>query len=231
MEHAAPLIQTVLWVGLIAGIVWRFHEPIYGLLVALQKSIEAGSSIKAGPFELTNQLKPQNALSQKERAATEVQEVLRSEPAPLEASTPDSERIAKVQARYFQAEDLVLRAMQSEYGAPMNRQVTAGRDAGFDGVFLSAGRINVVEVKYIADEGSVRRFKVTIDRLTHSIQQYGWTNAQIVLALVFEHPEKIGRTNETLSAMFSANVVPVVVRCYGLADLQAQYGVGEQREG
>jgi len=52
MEHISSLIQTVLWVGLIGGIVWRFNKPIYELLSALYSRIEAGSTIKAGPFEL-----------------------------------------------------------------------------------------------------------------------------------------------------------------------------------
>ena len=37
VEHITPLIQTLLWVGLIAGLVWRFHVPINGVLLALQR--------------------------------------------------------------------------------------------------------------------------------------------------------------------------------------------------
>ncbi len=56
MEHISPLIQTVLWVGLVAAIVWRFHIPIYGILAALQKRVESGASVKAGPFEISERL-------------------------------------------------------------------------------------------------------------------------------------------------------------------------------
>jgi hypothetical protein len=49
-----------------------------------------------------------------------------------------------LRAKYFQAEDLVLRAIQSEYGATVSRQVTAGADMGFDGAFVSNGRLNIV---------------------------------------------------------------------------------------
>src|SRR5436309_3289517 len=58
MDHIAPLIQTALWTGLIAGIVWRFHLAIHGLLTALQKRVETGSTLKAGPFELIDRLHP-----------------------------------------------------------------------------------------------------------------------------------------------------------------------------
>ena len=166
MEHIAPLIQTVLWVGLIAGIVWRFHAPIYGLLVALQKRIETGSNVKAGPFEISDQLKPQDPASQKEKAAVETQEVLEAQEKLSPAAAPAISISTSIQARYFQAEDMVLRAIQAEYGAPINRQVTAGRDSGFDGLFITSGRTNVVEVKYIAGKGQNQRIKATIQRLT-----------------------------------------------------------------
>ena len=226
MEHIAPLIQTILWVALIAGVVWRFHAPIHGLLTALQKRVEAGSNIKAGPFELTDQLKPQDPVLQKAKVATENQEVLQAEHALLPAVESVSQRSATVQARYFQAEDLVLRAIQAEYGAPVSRQVTAGRDDGFDGLFVAAGRTTVVEVKYVSGDGPGHRFQSTIKRITESIQRYGWKNPQIVLALVFERSEDIARSRERLSLMFAKNPVPVIVRCFTIAELQAQFGLG-----
>ena len=226
MEHIAPLIQTVLWVALVAGIVWRFHVPLYGLLAALQKRVEGGSNIKAGPFELTEQLKPQDPTSQQAKVATEVQEALQADQPSPPTSDATAQRRVSVQARYFQAEDLVLRAIQAEYGAPINRQVTAGRDDGFDGLFMASGRTTVVEVKYISGSAPGHRFQQTIQRITGAIQQYGWSNAQIVLALVFERSEDLGKTRERLSLMFAKNPVPVVVRCFTLAELQSQFGVG-----
>ena len=225
MEHIAPLIQTILWVGLIAGIIWRFHAPIYGLLVALQRRIEAGSNVKAGPFEITDQLKPQDANSQKEKAAAEI----------LEATIDQNPIAATAEAlkpttasRYFKAEDLVLRAIQSEYGVPMHRQVTAGRDSGFDGVFTSGGMTSVVEVKYIASKGKSPRLRESIHRLTKIIQQYSWNNTQIILALVFESEEDVKNQKEILSVGFSENAVPVVVRVFTMAQLEAQFGVNGQ---
>jgi len=228
MEHIAPLIQTVLWVSLIAGIVWRFHAPIYGLLVALQKRIEAGSNVKAGPFEITDQLKPQDPIAQKEKATAEAQEALDSQNqlAPVAKSVVGP--LTQIRARYFQAEDLALRAIQSEYDSPIKRQVTAGRDDGFDGVFVADGRTNVIEVKYIASKGQNQKIKPSIQRLTTTIQQYGWPNAQIILALVFEQEEDVKHARELLSIAFAQNDVPVVVRVFTMHQLNAQFGVGEQ---
>lgn len=237
MEHAAPLIQTVLWVGLIAGIVWRFHSPIYGLLVALQKRIEGGSSVKAGPFEISDQLKPQDPIAQKEKAAGEVQEVLQGQDLHVEAGQAASPvatqvgRAALIQSRYFQAEDLVLRSLQAEYGVPVSRQVTAGRDSGFDGLFLANGRTNVVEVKYVAGRGRSPAVKASIQKLTAAIREYGWDNSQIILALIFENSDDVRYVREMLSTAFSGNAVPVVVRVFTMDQLREQFGVASEATG
>jgi hypothetical protein len=182
MEHIAPLIQTILWVSLIAVVLWQFYAPIYGLLVALQKRVEAGSSIKAGPFELTEQLKPLDSAKQKEKAASEVAEALQTsvDPGSVTASVATIRTAANVQARYFLAEDLVLRAIQAEYGATISRQVTAGSDPGFDGAFVTNGRLNIVEVKYIGGpSGNVSRLRPSIDRLLSAVSGYGWPAGKI----------------------------------------------------
>lgn len=231
MEYIAPLVQTVLWVCLIAGIVWRFHTPIYGLLVALQKRIEAGSSIKAGPFEISEQLKPQDPNAQKEKATAEAQDALDAQSQTVPAAKSLVGPLRQIRARYFQVEDLALRAIQTEYGSPIKRQVTAGRDSGFDGVFIADGRTNVVEVKYIPTQGQNQKLKPTVQHLTNTIQQYGWPNAQIILALVYEREADVKNAREMLSVAFAQNAVPVVVRIFTMPQLNAQFGVGEQDAG
>lgn len=237
MEHIAPLIQTALWVGLIAGIVLRFHSPIYGLLVALQKRIDGGSSVKAGPFEISDQIKPQDPIVQKEKAAGEVQEVLQGENpegqpgAPIISASTPTQRAAVIQSRYFQAEDLVLRSLQAEYGVPVSRQVTAGRDSGFDGLFLANGRMNIVEVKYVSGRGRSPAVRTSVQKLTMAIREYGWENAQIILALVFENADDVKSVREMLSSAFSANEVPVVVRVFTMDQLREQFGVAGDTPG
>lgn len=233
MDHIAPLIQTVLWVGLIAGIVWRFHASINGLLIALQKRIESGSNVKVGPFEIIDRLKPQDANTQKEKAAVEIQDALQGKPpTAFVTNTPTSTApLAVIRTRYFQAEDLALRAIQSEYGAPVSRQVTAGHDSGFDGVFTSGGRTSVVEVKYVLGKGQTPKIKPSIHRLTKIIRQYNWDNTQIILVLVFEYEEDVKSSVEILSSAFSENAVPVVVRAFTMANLLARFSSGNENDG
>jgi hypothetical protein len=231
MEHIAPLIQTVLWVGLITGTLWRFHAPIYGVLVALQKRIEAGSDVKAGPFEISDKLKPQNSNAQNEKATAEAQDALDARIQAVPAAKSVVGALTQFRDRYFQAEDLALRAIQIEYGSPIKRQVTAGRDDGFDGVFVTDGRTNVIEVKYIANQGQNQRLKQTVQRLTSTIQQYGWPNTQIILALVYEREEDVKHAREMLSVAFAQNEVPVVIRVFTIPQLYAQFGIGEQYVG
>ncbi len=230
MEHIAPLLQTVLWVCLLGVALWRFHEPIHGLLVALQKRIESGSNIKAGPFELTEQLKPQAPSKQKEKAAIELAEVLQEQQPeqllPLFESI--SQRAAAVQAKYFQAEDLVLRAIQAEYGATVSRQVTAGADMGFDGAFVSNGRLNIVEVKYLSRPSSnLSKMLQSVDRIAASVSRYGWRNVQIILAVVVENADDVTKVNTRLQELIDhkQESVAVVVRCYTFAELQQKFGV------
>jgi len=51
MEKWAPVIETGLGVGLVVWLALRYHKPIHGILAALQKRIESGSAVKAGPIE------------------------------------------------------------------------------------------------------------------------------------------------------------------------------------
>lgn len=228
MEHIAPLIQTTLWVALLGVAFWRFHKPIYDLLVAFQKRIEGGSNIKAGPFEITEQLRPQDPLQQKEKVALEMAETLQVSPdAELKASSQlPSQRALTMSSKYFQAEDLVLRAIQAEYGATVSRQVTAGADIGFDGAFVTNGRLNIVEVKYLL--GSVPntlKLKAVVERLANTITRYGWKNTQIILAIVFEKIEDVARQTERLQNVLDKNEVPVVVKCYSFAELQKKFEI------
>lgn len=234
MEHIAPLIQTVLWVGLLGVVLWRFHDVIHGLLVALQKRVEGGSNIKAGPFELTEQLRPQDPSKQKEKAAIELEEALQGQPdAELPAlPAPISQRAATLQAKYFQAEDLVLRAIQSEYGATVSRQVTAGADMGFDGTFVSNGRLNIVEVKYLSASSTVTsKLRASVDRIASAVSRYGWRNVQIILAVVLEKADEVSKVSERLQAVASQSSIPVVVRYYSFAELRQKFGVAGAQGG
>jgi hypothetical protein len=225
VEHIAPLLQTVLWVALIAGIVWQFHKPIQAILTALHKRIDEGGGIKVGPVELT----PQDPAGQRAKLAQEVTEIALPEPSPQRALPPGPRDAAKpvepFRSKYLQAEDLALRAVQAEYGIAVSRQVTAGADVGFDGAFVLGGRFHIVEVKLIPAGRPVGSVRTSLGRLKESIARYGWRNVQIVLAAVFEDPADVGPGVQRLEEVAAGGAVHVAVRAYGLDDLRNRFGI------
>jgi hypothetical protein len=227
MQHIAPLIQTILWVALIGGIVWRFNKPIHGLLSALQKRVEGGSNVKAGPFELIDQLRPQEPEKQKQKVEAELLEATPTESIPQAESLPSLPAGFKTsqQAIYFQAEDLALRAIQAEYGQPISRQLTAGSDIGFDGVFTVNGRLNIVEVKYVRDAKTISRLRISLERLVNVIAKYNWKNVQLILVVVFERTEDVPNADISLLHTVKGLEVPVSIRPFALKDLQRRFGV------
>lgn len=229
MEQIAPLVQTVFWVGLIAGIVWRFDKPIYDILVALQKRIEGGSTIKAGPFEISEQLKPQDPEIQKQKAASEVTELIQTE---TETKTALSTKEASVfRARYFLAEDLALRAVQAEYGATINRQVTAGADMGFDGALIINGQLHIIEVKFFSKRFRLEAIRSSLERIVSAVKRYGWRNVRIVLVLVSDGLLDVSAFYDRIQETIKSISVPVEVRWYFLDDLQQKFGVDAENSG
>lgn len=233
MEYIAPLIQTVLWVGLITGIVWRFHSPIHGLLSALQKRVEGGSTLKAGPFELIEQLRPQEPEKQKQKVEAELMEALpiASDTSPSPPTPPSIVEGRSRQATYFQAEDLALRAIQAEYGQPISRQLTAGSDVGFDGAFTVNGRLNIVEVKYVRDVKTIPRLRSSLERIVGAIEKYNWRNVQLILVVVFEREEDVPNGDSLLLKTVKAFEFPVSVRSFSLSELKRRFGLTEGQYG
>lgn len=56
-QSLVPLAQTLVWIGLLCFVAWRYKSHIASILSAIQKRIERGSSFKAGPLELGEDLK------------------------------------------------------------------------------------------------------------------------------------------------------------------------------
>jgi len=224
MQYIAPLLQTLLWVGLIAAIVFRFHRPIDALLTALHKRVEGGSTIKAGPFELSDQFKPQDPMQQKQKAETEMQEMLQIEQqnVPVVGQPPPPE----VKSRFFAAEDLALRAIQAEFQQPLKRQVTAGPDMDFDGVFTADRQLHIVEVKYVVREKNVQTtIRRTLESFARFLQRTRWHNVKVLVAIVVEYPVDLAALKSRLEEMAGASSIPVVFRCYSMSELREQFGI------
>lgn len=207
---------------LIGGIVWRFNKPIHGLLSALQQRIESGSNLKAGPFELNDQVRPQAIEQQVQRTETEVSEVVQAQ---SEESDHPAVPRAEVKSRFLEAEDLALRAVQVHYGKPVSRQVSFGPDVGADGAFTVNGELNVVEVKYfVRDKNGPESVRRTLKTFEDLFVRYKWKRTRVVLAVVVELPSDLDRTQRTLEAIASNYSFPVAVHCFSLQELREKFG-------
>jgi len=223
MEYITSLIETILWVGLIVWLVFRFQSQIEAIVTSIQKRIDSGSTIKAGPFTVED-LRPQPVEDQKKKAKEEIQEAIGQD-----TGTTNTEARQKVAdallSVYMRAEDLALRAIQSDYGATINRQVTAGRDPGFDAAFVKDGRLHIVEVKYVQDVSSIIRIRPSIERLANSIEKYHWKNAEIVLAVVMANNIDIHEADKKFFQALEGIQVTVNIRPFYIGDLEARFGI------
>ena len=230
MQYIAPLLQTLLWVGLVSGIVYRFHKPIDGLLTALQRRMEAGSTIEAGPFKLGSDVKPTPPAQQRERSENElayiVNEQLVDPVVPGAPNLPAPMVQIKLRSRFFQAEELALRALQTELNAPINRQVSIGPGLEADGAFIQNDELHLVEVKFIVRPKNARS---TIERtLSHYQRSFGATRRRtvvIILAVVFEFESDVTRSTLEFQEIANSTGLRVEVRGYSLKQLQTTYGL------
>lgn len=242
------LAQTILWVLLVSGIVAYFRKPLYALLDALAERIKSGSDIKAGPFSL--QMRPLAPSAQAERAGEEIREAFANStpgtaaqvvcpsgqtganpqppsptPAPVTSPTPTPE----FRTAYFQAEDLALRALQAEFGCPIDRQVTAGMDGGFDGAFVLNNRLKIVEVKYLAGRPNTSQIRRSLDAIQGVLLRYPWKSVDVILAVVVDMTGAVDRVREELTMAVSSTPIPTELRVYSMTELQIRFGVADAR--
>ena len=240
MEHWGPFLQTVLWVGLVGGIAYRFHKPIQGLLEALTERIKSGSDVTAGPFSV----KAMQSLSVPEQAARANQEIEEANavanspaiPAPAEESPSDQiptpppppntpAPTPQFRAQYFQAEDLALRAIQAEFGEPISRQVSAGRNQEFDGAFVHNNRMNIVEVKYVSKAPPKAMLQQVLHRVQSFISSHNLKSVNLVLVAVVDRTADVEATLKRFTAAADESSIPTIVRVYALSELQAKFGI------
>lgn len=254
MEHWGPLLQTVLWVGLIGAVIWWARAPLHGILNAVQKRIEGGSEIKAGPFSIVDPLRPQQPGEQLQKIEEEAQALdldqssaeggLAPEPVapardevssmakPLDPSQANGyERISASRAvrtqMALQSEDLVIRLLQSEYGVAIQRQMTGGKDPGYDGVFSTPmGRVSIIEVKFVSAGTAIKvwpRLRDSIAQVANSVHNYGWDSPQLIVAIVFEDVEDIARALPRFKLDISRASGDIVIRAFAYDELVRRF--------
>src|SRR6266542_56805 len=170
MSALIPLFQTLLWVGLIVWLIFRYNAQVAAILNSIQDRIAKGSSVKAGPFELGQDVRPQDAQEQKKRLEEEIQQL--AEPAPEPQLLPSTEEARTsrqdLQKRYLLAEDLVMRELQIEFGTPVNRQVRLG-GIDLDGIFALLGedavQINTAQPNLAVHRGAELDLQLAHDEI------------------------------------------------------------------
>lgn len=226
MTEFVPLIQTILWVGLIAAVVLRYHKPIENLLNSLRARIDSGAGLKLGPVELAELAKPQAPEQQARKLDEEIAQIAKFSQIerPGEVKVPTRE---KVRSLYLKAEDLALREIQDEYQAPIGRQIQIGSNLEFDGAFAKDGTLHVIEIKYLADHPAPAAFvEQTIDRLVSRIRAKAWRNFRIIFAIVYDGPTiDLAKERARISAIVAESDAKVDVRCYRLDELAKKFGI------
>jgi hypothetical protein len=231
MEHIAPLVQTILWVGLMGAIFWRYHIGIGKLIDAMHKRIEQGGGIEAGFLKLP-EFRPQNPSQQKQRLELEVQQVQEAEQAQEE--TPDDMPAAPanaadsldVRGRVLQAEDLALRAIQADYTTAIGRQLQIGSSIQVDAVFHLQNVLHVVEVKYVRRKYPRTLLLKTVERLLTLLRASVPSNFKLLVVLVYGHEYvNTAAERDRLNQALEVYKGQVELLCFTLPELARRFGV------
>ena len=141
----------------------------------------------------------------------------------------EGDRIFKavaVRQDWVMAEELAFREIEAEFSATVQRNVAAGSDQGFDGIFIHKGRLTVIEIKYVRRP----QWRLSVEAALEHIQRAAANikPAQaFILVLVTEPipPERreleLARVRERLAS----TSLPVELRVYDFAELKTKYGV------
>ncbi len=224
VKHLGPVLQTGMWVVLIIWIISKYQGQIESMLSALGERVAGGSKVKAGPFELGEAVEPQSPQSQRDRIASEVEEIaVDSEDG---VTTAQSERVRSAQSKYFEVEDLALRAIQVEFRKNINRQVVLGGFVEADGSFIDEGTLYIVEVKYLGNRSrSTGVIDKTLTYLSSNLDRMGFRNVKIILALVHESQMQDAAIRNEVEHTARRLGIDLVLRSFTLAELRRQFGI------
>ena len=173
MDEFWKALSTFAWVGLIGGIVWRYHEHFVRLLSAIAGRIEDGDTIKAGPLQFTPQIKTPTK-EQEEKKAEEA--LISASPAAAELQLPPATISARENndqmsdgARLIldhikKVTDAALSYVDDKWGVIMRRDASVGGYA-YDGYFTKNGNYYAVDVIYISRRNGNYAQKSILSRL------------------------------------------------------------------
>ena len=173
---------------------------------------------------------------QKERLEQEIRELESTPPVsgdPLKVNVarerPGLIRGLSIRHAWVLAEDFAFRELESEFGAPIQRQVAIAGDYAVDGVFQDKGRIRVVEIKFTRHPRLARAARHAVDQfgqIAHKMKSASFILAIVVEGVPSERLEgELARTEEHLKSM----PFPIDLRVYDFDELKKKYGVDEGR--
>ena len=117
-----------------------------------------------------------------------------------------------------------MRAVQTEFNAPINRQISIGPRLEADGAFIHNDELHLVEVKFIVRPKNAIS---TIERtLSHYQRAFGATRKRtvvLVLALVYQYESDVTKNTLEFQEIANASELRVEVRGYNLKQLQTTY--------
>ena len=226
MKEIIPLLQTLLWVGLISGILYRYHQLIESIIEALKARIESGGAVRFGPVEFSALAKPLDPKQQVKKLDEDVAQLVQAED--IERPKAARPHLSKenIRALYLHAEDLALREIQSEYQIPISRQVQLGSNLQFDGAFAKEGRLHVVEVKFSRAPLPKIIIEQSVDRVYSRIKKHGWKTTRLIFAVVYGDPiVDLSKEQRRIADAVAKFADTVEIRCYHLRDLAKKYSV------
>jgi len=227
MDAWIPFFQTLLWILLIVGILWKFHAQAVALLGAIKTRIEKGSSVKAGPFELGQQdLRPQEPDQQKKLLDDKVKEAQQEDAKPSSAHAQLLSKLtdSDFRSRVLFAEELVMRELQTEFDVVINRQVSVGRDFGLDGIFAKGNGGFGIQVKYVRRGLQREQLKQVVYGVHNFAESKGWKRFTVILVVVFDGDDsQFQKQQEVLNSAFSEFQGFALWRLYSLKKLAEKY--------
>jgi hypothetical protein len=169
---------------------------------------------------------------QRERLQEEAEEVAEVPPKlpdariPTEAARPIwPPSLDGVTSRVFLIEALVFRQLELEFGQSIQRQVSIGRDLGFDGLIPSKEGLTVFEIKYLHTPrtDTIRRaigsMKQASNRMPHV--------HRFVLVVVTEgfSDERVAELTARAKDLIAEAGIPIDLRFYDVEELGRKFGV------
>lgn len=188
------------------------------LLDPISEAFKRASDIEIGPKGISmSGIHPRSQDEQRRSLAEEGQDSI--------SLTPQS----RIPSEVVLAEDLALREIADEYGAPVTRQVTLSGDieVGFDGVLWPGGQLIAAEVKLLKTRISADLVHGAAENAVRLAGSKA-TNIHKILLVIVSKGIMLSEQLHAVEAMkqvASNAAVPIEFRLFDFDELKEKYGI------